>query len=30
VRYCIRSATREQIADESDLQLASRREDTGE
>jgi hypothetical protein len=30
MRYCIRSNTREQIVDESDLQLASRREDTGE
>jgi len=30
MRYCIRSTTREQIVDESDLQLASRREDTGE
>ena len=29
VRYCIKSTTREQIVDESDLQLALRREDTG-
>jgi hypothetical protein len=30
MRYCIKSTTGEQIVDESDLQLASRREDTGE
>jgi hypothetical protein len=30
MRYCIGSTTREQIVDESDLQLASRREDTAE
>ena len=30
VRYCIKSTTREQIVDESDLQLALSREDTGE
>jgi len=30
MRYCIRRNMREQIVDESDLQLASRREDMGE
>jgi hypothetical protein len=30
VRYCIKSTTREQIVDESELMLAARREDTGE
>ena len=30
MRYCIRSTVREQIVDESDLQLASSREDAGE
>jgi len=30
VRYCIKSTTREQIVDESDLKLAVRREDTDE
>ena len=30
MRYCIKNTTREQIVDESDLQLASRCEDTGE
>ena len=27
MRYCIKSSTREQIVDESDLQLATRREE---
>jgi hypothetical protein len=30
VRYCVKSTTREQIVDESELKLAMRREDTGE
>jgi hypothetical protein len=30
VQYCIKSTTREQIANESNLRLALKREDTGE
>jgi hypothetical protein len=30
VRYCVKSTTREQIVDESELKLAEEREDTAE